>query len=763
MLDETRVLEIAGGTAGPIAGMLLADAGADVVKVEPPGGDPERVEPGAAMWDRGKRSVTADLAAAAGRRRVAALLAGADVLIVNGPPSRLAARGLEPAAVRAAHPHLVLLHVPPWPDGEPWAGGRESHALLAATGGVALRQASWGGGPIELVYPHILYAQGIWAAACAVAALLERDRSGAGQAVTVSGAHAGLVTSSSAVVWEPGRPFRNAAVGPGGANPSYSRYRCGDGRWLFLGALTPKFQDRAFAVLGQAGLLDDPRVGGARPRLMAPENRDWVRARLAEAFASRPREAWLAALAAADCPAGPLEDRAGWLDHPQVRAIGMRVELDDPARGRVVMAGNPLVLERTPNRVRGPAPRLGQHDGEPIAWPARAAPRGPEPSGGGPLAGCRVLDLGTIVAGPFAGVLLADLGADVVKVEPPDGDSFREPGFAYNRGMRSLAVDLRDRAGHRAFAELVRRADVVIDNYRPGVLERLGIDRGSLAQVNPDVITASITGYGEGGPLSADPGFDPILQARSGMMTAQGGDDEPVLHNIPVNDVAAAAFTALGVCFALAHRRRGRGGQRVTASLAGMAAFMQGGELLRREGRPPAPDGGRDHAGRGPLDRYYPVRDGWVRVQAGAADLPALRGAGLLPPGPDGLAEADPALALALAGLTRAEAVGRLRAAAVPAAAARRFEELPDDPNVVAAEVVHAVDRDDGTRYFAPGRYARFSRTERRDVLLPPGLGEHSRAVLAEAGLGSDEIEALIRAGAVVEGPPLVARLHDYR
>jgi crotonobetainyl-CoA:carnitine CoA-transferase CaiB-like acyl-CoA transferase len=194
-----------------------------------------------------------------------------------------------------------------------------------------------------------------------------------------------------------------------------------------------------------------------------------------------------------------------------------------------------------------------------------------------------------------------------------------------------------------------------------------------------------------------------------------------------------------------------------------MAAFMQGGELLRREGRRPAQHGGRDHAGRGPLDRFYPVRDGWVRVQAGAPDLPALRAAELLPPARDGLAEADAALALALAGLTRAEAVERLRAAAVPAAAARRFEELPDDPEVVAAEVVHAVDRDDGTRYFAPGRYARFSRTERRDVLLPPGLGEHSRAVLAEAGLGPDEIEALIRAGAVVEGPPLVVRLQDYR
>ena len=113
MLDGTRVLEVAGGTAGPIAGMLLADAGADVVRVEPPGGEPDRSEPGAAMWDRGKRSVTADLAATAGRRRIEELLAGADVLIVNAPASALSALDLEPRAVSAAHPHLVVLHVPP--------------------------------------------------------------------------------------------------------------------------------------------------------------------------------------------------------------------------------------------------------------------------------------------------------------------------------------------------------------------------------------------------------------------------------------------------------------------------------------------------------------------------------------------------------------------------------------------------------------------------------------------------------------------------
>lgn len=737
VLHDIRVVEVAAGVAGSVAGMLLADAGADVVRAERPG-DAVRAEPGFAMWGRGKRSVT-------GPRRLDELLAGADVAIVDSG---------EPLA--PVHPRLVVLHMPAWPGGVPWAGGAGSHGLIAAHSGVAMRQASWEDGPIELVYPHVLYVQGAWAAACAVAALLERERSGLGQVVTVSGAHGVLVTSSASTAFEPGREPRNSAVGPGGANPSYTRYRCADGRWLFMGALTPKFQTRALEALGMSDVLADPRVDGVFLRLMAPENRTWLRDRFSAAFATRPRDEWLAVMAEVDCPAGPLEERDGWLDHPQVQAIGARVELDDPERGPTVVPGNPLVFDGRPLSTGRPAPRAGEHDGEQIAWPARAA-RAPVDarSTAGPLAGIRVLDLGTILAGPFAGCLLADLGADVVKVEPPAGDSFRDLGFTYNRGMRSLSIDLRAPEGHRAFLDLVRGADAVIDNYRPGVLERLGIDHASLARANPGIVTMSITGYGEGGPLSAEPGFDPILQGRSGMMTAQGGSDEPVLHTIPVNDVAAAALTALGVCLALWSRdRAGTGtgaGRHVATSLAGIAGFMQGGELVRFAGRPPAPMGSRDHSGMGPLDRFVPVRDGWVRVQAPVeGDATAT-------------AAADEALAASLADLSRAEATERLRAAGIPAAAARRFEELPDDPAVAGAELLHLHHRTDGTIYWSSGRYALFSRTQRTGLATAPGLGEHSRAVLAEAGLSPSEIDALIASGTVVEGPPLVVRVLDYR
>src|SRR5215472_12405442 len=275
-LRGLRVIEVGGGIAGPVAAMLLADAGAQVVKVEPPSGDPARADPGFAAWNRGKRGIVAYLSTAAGRDRLESLLAGADVLVAGCSGRDLAGWRLEPAATTAAHPRLVHLHVPPYLRDAPWAGGAESHALLAAAAGPAMRQASWDGGPIELVYPHSLYAQGAWAAACAAAALVERERSGAGQAVTVTGLHGVEVTSSGSLVLEDGRPPRDTAVGPGGANPCYSRYACGDDRWLFLGALTRRFQERAFAALGLSDLPDDGRIAGQWERLLLPANREWV-------------------------------------------------------------------------------------------------------------------------------------------------------------------------------------------------------------------------------------------------------------------------------------------------------------------------------------------------------------------------------------------------------------------------------------------------------------------------------------------------------
>jgi crotonobetainyl-CoA:carnitine CoA-transferase CaiB-like acyl-CoA transferase len=765
-LEGVRVVDLSTGVAGPMAGMLLADLGADVVKVERPRGDPSRSRPGFAMWNRSKRGVVVDVADDAGRRRLARLIDGCDICIAEGTEADLQAAEADPARATARDPALVYLAVPPFAHSVPWCGGRESNALLSASVGVALRQSSFEGGPVHLVSPQLLYDQAIWAAAAAVAALVERERSGLGQVVTVGGVHGALVAMALTV--DPAQPQRPAAVGPGGPHPTYTRYCCADGRWLFLAALTPKFQLAALGALGLEGILSDARLAGDLERMLVVDNRDWVRDRLAEVFASRDRDAWMAVLRAADCPAGPVLDRDAWLDHPQTAALGMRVDIEDPERGRLVMPGCPLELSLTPPRAPTPAPRLGEHDDEVLGWGRRPDLGGLDPdgrSGAGPLSGFRVLDLGSILAGPFAGTLLAELGAEVIKVEAPSGDGFRDRGWVYNRGQRGLAIDLRSDAGRAAFYQLVRSADVVIDNYRPGVLGRLGIDYDRLKRVRPDIIALSITAFGAAGPLAGEAGFDPLLQAMSGMMSAQGGDSEPVFLTSAVNDVSSAALAVLGVGVALFHRERTGEGQQVGVALAATASLMQCEELIRVPGRSPALRGGRDFKGPGALNRFYATADGWLCVEdEGEGAVARLQLRGLLPsrPAHAGVANAEaelgPRLERALARLPREEAIARLVLAEVPAAPARWVAEVAADAELQAWEVFQAFERPDGTVLQVPGRYARFSRTQRGGVMAPPGIGEHSIEVLLEAGVPRREVDKLVADGVVIRGGPMVYR-----
>jgi crotonobetainyl-CoA:carnitine CoA-transferase CaiB-like acyl-CoA transferase len=763
-LEGVRVVDLSTGIAGPMAAMLLADFGADVVKVEPPAGDPARALPGFAVWNRNKRCVVLDQSQPS--QKLADFLAGADVCIISQPRNALAGSLLDPAVLSQTYPGLVVLHAPPYTLADtPWAGGEESHPLLGALSGSACRQTSFDGGPIDLVYPIPLYVQAIWAAASTVAALIDRQRSGFGQVVGVSGIHGVMVSCCGQYNLVPTQQPIPTDVGPGGRNPCYSTYQGQDGRWLFIAALTPKFQVNAFGVLGVGDIHADPRIGGVPARMALPENRGWVRKLLADAFRTRPRDEWLERLEIGDCPAGPLGERDVWLDHPQVLANGLRVELDDPDRGPVVMPGLPLVLTRTPGSIRTPAPSRGQHDAETRPWPPRTMPSGQPPtSGRGPLAGFRILDLGTILAGPYAGLLLAELGADVVKVEPPSGDAFREPGFVYNRGQRGLAIDLRSAAARQAFYALVRCADAVVDNSRLGVRERLKIDYATLAEINPGIVTMSVTGFGEHGPFATKPGFDPVLQAMSGMMTAQGGESEPVLFTIPVNDIAAATVSVLGVCLGLFHRLRAGAGQRVWTSLAGCASIMQSGEVVRFAGRPPAIRGGRDFGGPSALDRFYQVADGWLRLQA--PDTDSLRAAGFLAGEvrPESDAELSQMLAHVFATQSLAEVLPRLCAAGVPAAPAQAPAQLAADPAIHELQIFGTHHLQDGTPYLAPLRFARFSRTEEQSLFEAPGLGEHSREVLAEAGLTSAQIDELIEARVVKQGGPFhVVGIQSYR
>jgi crotonobetainyl-CoA:carnitine CoA-transferase CaiB-like acyl-CoA transferase len=738
-----KVLDCSQGRAGPMAAMLFADFGADVLKVEPPGGDRAQATPGYQMWNRNKRTLTLDIAGE-GRGRLETLLAAADVAIFDFGPQQMRALDLLDAAER--HSRLVRLWTPPYGTSGDWSELEAHHGMLQALSGAAYRQSAYAEQPVYLVMPVLHYLQGTLAATAAGAALFERSTSGLGQAVTVSGLNAVAMVGGSSGVVAP------ATRQPLGASPSYRLYKCKDGQFLFLATLFRYFFDRAVEAMGVEGIeLIDGAFAESVPAVMEAK------------FREKTRDEWLAILHAADVPAAPVGLREAWLANEIIANNDMRVVLDDPARGPIEMPGAPVKLSRTPAAVRHLARAADAEEIAAFSTPQRAPAIGrATPARASPLAGIRMLDLGTVIAGAYASGILANLGAEVVKVEGTDGDPWRayELGFvAYNRGKRGLVVDLKQADGRDVFLDLAAKADVVLDNYRLGTRDRLGIGHAAVSAVNPRAISCSVTTYGSKGLETKRPGFDPLLQALSGMMAAQGGDGaDPVFHTIAVNDFASAAMAAFGVVAALNARERTGAGQVMETSLAAQSAIFQGGELTTWPGAPPAPKGSRDCLGLSALDRFYACSDGWILIACRNADEAPGVAAALGSPAWlsmfDMLAEPRDgplatAIEQALAKQTTDGAIASLVAAGVRAAPVVARGTAAADPWLEEnAFMDAAVDTPDGP--VRDTHYATFSRARTGYRRPEPGLGEHTFEVLADWGIDPERIAALGEAGVIM-------------
>jgi crotonobetainyl-CoA:carnitine CoA-transferase CaiB-like acyl-CoA transferase len=373
----------------------------------------------------------------------------------------------------------------------------------------------------------------------------------------------------------------------------------------------------------------------------------------------------------------------------------------------------------------------------------------------------RVLNLGTVIAGAYAGTILANLGAEVIKIEPREADPFRSdgPGFlAYNRGSRGLGLDLKRPAARTLFLEMARQADVVIDNYRLGVRARLGIGYAALRAVNPRIISCSINAYGDTGARAARPGFDPLLQAEGGMMAAQGGADDPILITIPVNDVATAGSVSVAVVAALNARERTGEGQEILTSLMASSLLFQLGEMTTWPGRPPNDPGGMDCIGISALHRFYACADGWIGLActtpAQAVALGRVLGLDLSEPGVlavprDG--ELARRLEAAFAGRPRAETLAALLAAGAPAAPALRSAEALKDPWLWENGYVQAWEHVRLGPMIGVKGFAEFGRTPAGYGRPTPDLAQHTREVLADFGVPAEQIASLLAEGAVFE------------
>ena len=753
-----RILDFTRRLPGAMATMLFADFGADVVRVSAPAEEAERAHPGYLCWDRNKRRVALDVKTYEGLAAARRLLARSDAAVFDSHPGELERLGLDATTLVAANPALVHAWLPPYGTEGRWSQLPADELLIEAVSGLAHMQFSFEDQPVALVTPQVGYAHATIAANAIAAALWDRRKTGLGQALTVTGLHAVASIASGAAITA-GAVVR--IVGNSrGAWPHYRLYRCADGEWFFLGSLTAPFFMKVLEATDLVEIMAMPEVNGEFAKVLLKPALGIVTARLESSFAARPRAEWLRILHDHGVPCAPVGVREAWFRGETVASNNMRIELEHPKHGRVEMPGVPIVLEETPGQVRGFCEDMALESVLAERDPLPLLTRSDTAHARRPLEAVRVLDLGAFIAGTFAPTVLANLGADVIKIEPIGGDPFRPYGlifFGHNLGKRSLAIDIKHPDGRKVFEELVRRSDVVLDNFRLGVRERLGIDFATLSAINRRIITCSVTGYGPKGELAADPGFDPLVQARSGMMCAQGGDDEPVFHQIAINDTATAMMAAFAILAALHARETTGRGQQVQTCLANQSVLFQSGELTWYEGRPPSPIGGRDFLGFTALRRFYQCADGWIGIAATNSEQFELLAEALGHPEWTGRMTAAQAAAmpangelvalitLALQAMPVSDALDRLHTHGVPAAPARRHDELFTDHWLAANRFFREYDDPQFGHIQGIAGYADWCRSIGGFPRRAPVLGEHTVEILEEFGMGAIAPELLAK------------------
>jgi crotonobetainyl-CoA:carnitine CoA-transferase CaiB-like acyl-CoA transferase len=405
-----------------------------------------------------------------------------------------------------------------------------------------------------------------------------------------------------------------------------------------------------------------------------------------------------------------------------------------------------------------------------VKKPALEAPAMPFPRASKALARFTVLDLTRVRSGPTCVRQLADWGANVIKIETPPGveepmGGPREGGDFQNlhRNKRSMTLNLKVPEGLAAFKRMVKKADVVVENFRPDVKRRLGIDYKALAKINPRIVYASISGFGQDGPYANRPGFDQIAQGMGGLMSITGlPGDGPVRVGIPIADLSAGLFAALGILVALLEREKSRKGQHIETSLLQAQIFMLDFQAARYlVSGEVAKQAGNNHPTSIPTG-VFKTKDGHINIAttgqriwqrfcetAGATALmqkPEYKDSAARSKNRDALnAEID----TYLGGHTSAEWVERFNKASVPCGPIYAIDQMFADPQVQHLGMAQSVIKKDKSKMRLVGQPVRLSRTPSRLVARPPELGEHTNAVLKEFGFSARDIAALHKAKAV--------------
>ncbi|MAI80182.1 MAG: hypothetical protein CL917_14635 [Deltaproteobacteria bacterium] len=650
-LDGIRVIDLSSGPVGGYATTVLSDFGADVIKVERPGGDSFRDLPAWPLWLRGKRSIEIDLAQSSGRAELIRLVRGADVVLSSFSPGRAERMGIGCKTLMAENPALIHASITGFGP-----GGSEAHLpgyegiVTARTGRLSIfsdqkkRQ-----GPVFAALGVASHAAAQGAVQGILAALLEREESGQGHRIETSLAQGTLPYDLGAVLIRQLQDRDPLKYGegtglqmPGLPTLNYHPVQCRDGRWIQLGNLLEHlFLSFLDAVDLLPDLIQDERFMGD-PVTWPSEFVEDVRCQILERMLEKDADVWMEIFreqggVAAEIWA-PASDALG---HPDLVGNGDVVESHHPTLGGLKQIGPIAQLGATPGFIDLPAPRAGEHTEEVASDALRSlhlSPTAHRKPRGRPLDGVIIIELGTIIATPLGVSMLADLGARVIKVEPMEGDPFRALGvggfrglFAnrMNQGKESMCLNLKSPEGRGVLKDLVKRAHAVIHNFRPGVPEKLGVDYESLKAIRPNLVWVALNGYGPDSPGANRPATHPVAGAAMGGSWIQAGRGMPpkecnsmgerveaarqlIKANEANPDPNTAVILASATLLALLAQKRFGLGQTVHVNMLTANAWANADDMVQYDEKLERVEVDSDLRGFSACYRLYQARQGWV-------------------------------------------------------------------------------------------------------------------------------------------------------
>ena len=789
-----RGLRVLDFTRGPVAitTMILADYGADVVRIEPPADDTFSRLPAYRQWNRGKRLLLADLGDPTGLATVRSLAAECDVVVENFRPGVADRFGVGYQALTIDNPSLVYLSVTGFGPTGKYANYKAYEGIVAAKCGQHVIQNGYrSDGPIYDAVFKSSFGASMLGVIGVLAALHARETLGLGQQVHTSMVQGTAVYSYDGLRAPDEATTRRMSLvqgrDPHNVVPGYRIAQCADGKWIQSGSYGPGIFENLMRALGIDEYFTDPRFAKGVWTL-DDDDRLALNELVDRAYLTKTLDEWVAVLHDHDAAFGQFLTTQEYMAYPQIVHNGHVVEVQDPIVGPMKQVGPLATFGSGQWAWPGPAPDR-RHLTEPPQWqprseskPALAAALAPAPipvpvavaGPGGPvgpgaiapaaLAGVTVVDLAMWAAAPGGPGLLADLGARVIKVEPPQGDPTSRTGgelfLRMTRSKRRVAIDLKAPEGQAALHALIAEADVVVHNFRPGVPERLACDFETLKAVNPRLVYVYAAAFGSSGPDARRPAFDPVISAMAGGEILQAGQGNPPQQRQTADH---SALLGVGAAALLGLRNRNQTGeaQYVETTMLASAAYLFSDDFLSYEGKPdrPVPDAGQH--GLGALYRLYRTSDGWVFLAcAGRSEWHRL--CQVIGPDLEGdpqfadpwAPSADAALASVLAGQFARrpsdEWEGCLQAVDVACVVADRTWPyfLFDDEGALAPGMVVEQELPGVGQVRQTGPSIDLSATPVRLGQLE-GLGQSTAAVLMDAGLSAEWVDELAGRGVV--------------